>query len=277
MSNDSTIESLKQQAARIRRLVLETVHHAGAGHTGGSLSAVEILTILYFHAMRVDPADPGKLDRDRYVQSKGHASPAYYAALAERGFFPVEELKTFDQVDSRLQGHPCMKRTPGVDFSTGSLGQGLSGAIGMALARDRLGLDFNVYCLLGDGECQEGQIWEAAMYAGFHAVQGLITIVDYNKVQLAETVRNTLDLEPFAEKWKAFRWQAAECDGHDVAALVAAIDKAKTTAATGPVVIIAHTQKGKGVSFMEGQYAWHGKAPNDDEFTRALGELEGCS
>lgn len=277
MGDEELIASLTRQAARIRRLVLETVHHAGCGHTGGSLSAVEILTVLYFHAMRVDPANPEKLDRDRYVQSKGHASPTYYAALAERGFFPVEELKTFDQVDSRLQGHPCMKRTPGVDFSTGSLGQGLSGAIGMALARDRLGLHFNVYCLLGDGECQEGQVWEAAMYAGFHKVKGLIAIVDYNRVQLAGTVANTLDLEPFAQKWQAFAWGIGECDGHDVAALVGAVDQAKRDAAGGPIVILAHTVKGKGVSFMEGKYAWHGKAPNDEEFVQAIRELEGAS
>ncbi len=277
MGNDEVIASLKRQAARIRRLVLETVHHAGCGHTGGSLSAVEILTVLYFHALRVDPATPEKLERDRYVQSKGHASPTYYAALAERGFFPVEELKTFDQVDSRLQGHPCMKRTPGVDFSTGSLGQGLSGAIGMALARDRLGLSFNVYCLLGDGECQEGQVWEAAMYAGVHKVKGLIAIVDYNRVQLADTVARTLDLEPFAQKWHAFGWATDECDGHDVGALVGAIDRAKRDAADGPVVILAHTVKGKGVSFMEGKYAWHGKAPDDDQFGQAMREQEGTS
>ena len=275
MSKAEHIEQLRKQAGRIRRLVLETCHHAGCGHTGGSLSAVEILTVLYFHVLRVDPSDPRKLDRDRYVQSKGHASPTYYAALAERGFFPVEELKTFDQIDSRLQGHPCMRRTPGVDFSTGSLGQGLSGAIGMALARDRLGLDFDVYCLLGDGECQEGQVWEAAMYAGVHRIRNLVAIVDRNRVQLAETVAKTLDLEPFADKWKAFRWQVGRCDGHDVAALVAALDEAKGAARSGPFVLIADTVKGRGVSFMEGQYAWHGKAPNDEEFTRAMRELEG--
>jgi transketolase len=277
MGNDKLIASLRRQAARIRRVVLETVHHAGCGHTGGSLSAVEILTVLYFHALRVDPGDPEKLERDRYVQSKGHASPTYYAALAERGFFPIEELKTFDRVDSRLQGHPCMKRTPGVDFSTGSLGQGLSGAIGMALARDRLGLNFNVYCLLGDGECQEGQVWEAAMYAGVHKVKGLIAIVDYNRVQLADTVARTLDLEPFAQKWEAFGWATDECDGHDVGTLVGAIEQAKREAMHGPVVVLAHTVKGKGVSFMEGKYAWHGKAPDDEEFGQAMREQEDTS
>jgi transketolase len=170
-----------------------------------------------------------------------------------------------------------MKRTPGVDFSTGSLGQGLSGSIGMALARDRLALDFNVYCLLGDGECQEGQVWEAAMYAGFHKIKGLIAIVDYNRVQLAETVANTLDLEPFAQKWQAFGWGIAECDGHDIAALVATTDQATRDSAGGPVVILAHTVKGKGVSFMEGKYAWHGKAPNDEEFAQGMRDLEGVS
>ena len=273
MSEKTIIDSLKQRADKIRRIVLETVHHAGCGHTGGSLSAVEILTALYFHAMNIDPAEPSKIDRDRYVQSKGHASPVYYAALAERGYFPVEELKTFDRIDSRLQGHPCMNRTPGVDFSTGSLGQGLSASIGMALARDRLHLAFNVYCLLGDGECQEGQVWEAAMYAGVHKIKGLIAIVDYNKVQLAETVPKTLDLEPLADKWRAFRWEVLECDGHDIASIVPTIDRAGEISAKDPVVILAHTVKGKGVSFMEGQYAWHGKAPDDDEYDKALEEL----
>jgi transketolase len=270
------IDQLKQRAKKIRRMVLETVHHAGCGHTGGSLSAVEILTVLYFHAMNVDPKNPQKIDRDRYIQSKGHASPAYYCALADKGFFPVEELKTFDCVDSRLQGHPCMKRTPGVDFSTGSLGQGLSGAIGMALARDRLKLKFDVYCLLGDGECQEGQIWEAAMYAGFHKVKGIIAIVDYNKVQLAENVLNTLDIEPLADKWRAFRWSVVECDGHDVVSLASTIDDAKRLSEDGPVAVIAHTVKGKGVSFMEGRYAWHGAAPNDKEFDDAMSEQGEC-
>jgi len=274
LADSKTIKQLRDTADRIRRLALATVHHAGCGHTGGSLSAVEILTVLYFHAMRIDPSDPHKIDRDRYVQSKGHASPAYYSALAERGFFPVEELETFDKIDSRLQGHPCMKRTPGVDFSTGSLGQGLSGAIGMALARDKLGLDFTAYCLLGDGECQEGQIWEAAMYAGVHKVPNLIAIVDYNKVQLAETVVKTLDLEPFAEKWQAFRWQVLQCDGHDVGELVDAIDRGRHESAGGPVVILAHTVKGKGVSFMEGQYQWHGKAPDDEQYAQAVSEQE---
>ncbi|MDY6913315.1 MAG: transketolase [Planctomycetota bacterium] len=274
MVDTKIIESLQQRAGRIRRLILNTVHRAGCGHTGGSLSAVEILTVLYFHVMNIDPADPKKADRDRYVQSKGHATPAYYAALAERGFFPVEELETFDEVGSILQGHPCMKRVPGVDFSTGSLGQGLSGAIGMSLARDRLKLSFNVYCLLGDGECQEGQVWEAAMYAGVHKVSKLVAVVDYNKVQLAETVEHTLGLEPFADKWRAFGWQVAECDGHDVAALVETLERATRDASAGPIVVLAHTTKGKGVSFMENQYAWHGKAPDDKQFAQAVAELE---
>ena len=274
MVDKKVIESLQQHAGRIRRVILNTVHRAGCGHTGGSLSAVEILTVLYFHVMNIDPADPKKADRDRYVQSKGHATPAYYTTLAERGFFPLEQLETFDEVGSILQGHPCMKRTPGVDFSTGSLGQGLSGAIGMSLARDRLNMSFNVYCLLGDGECQEGQVWEAAMYAGVHKVSKLVAIVDYNKVQLAETVKRTLDLEPFADKWRAFGWQVAECDGHNVAALVETLAQAGRDASAGPVVVLAHTVKGKGVSFMENQYAWHGKAPDDEQFAQAVAELE---
>ena len=270
------IDKLKQRAKKIRQMVLETVHHAGCGHTGGSLSAVEILTVLYFYAMNIDAKNPQKIDRDRYVQSKGHASPAYYCVLAKKGFFPVEELKTFDCVDSRLQGHPCMKRTPGVDFSTGSLGQGLSGAIGMALGRDKLKLDFNVFCRLGDGECHEGQVWEAAMYAGYHKIKQLIAIIDYNKVQLAENVKNTLDIEPLADKWRAFRWSVLECDGHDIASLVSTIDEANKQSKNRPVVVIAHTIKGKGVSFMENNYKWHGMAPNDKEFADAMDELGGC-
>lgn len=267
-------EMLREQAKRIRRIVLETIHYAGCGHTGGSLSAVELVTALYFHVLNVDANDPQKADRDRYIQSKGHASPTYYAALVERGFLPAEELKTFDAIDSRLQAHPCMRRTPGVDFSTGSLGQGLSAAIGMALGRDRLGLAFHVFCMLGDGECQEGQIWEAAMYAGAHKVPGLIAIVDYNKVQLSESVLHVLDLEPFAEKWRAFGWHVIEIDGHDVVACAEALDQAKADSADGPIVLLAHTVKGKGVSFMEGQYQWHVRAPNDEEFEQAMAELE---
>jgi transketolase len=276
MISKEQIESLRKQAKRIRRLVLDTVHHAKCGHTGGSLSAVEILTVLYYHMMRIDPKDPRKVDRDRYIQSKGHSSPVLYATLAEKGFFPVEELKTFDVINSRLQGHPCMKRTPGVDFSTGSLGQGLSGGIGMVLGRDRLGLDFDVYVLHGDGECQEGQVWEAAMYAGFHKLRGLIAIVDYNKVQLADTTPKTLDPAPFAAKWEACGWKALECAGHDVAALVETFERARTEAKSGPVVILAHTTKGKGVSFMEDQAAWHGRAPNDAEYAQAIQEVENC-
>lgn len=259
---------------RLRQLIIETAAHAKVGHTGGSLSEVEILVALFFQIMRIDPQRPDWPQRDRFILSKGHASPGYYATLALRGYFPVEKLLEFDALDSMLQGHPCMWRTPGVDMSTGSLGQGLSAAEGMVLGRDRRGLDFKVYVLLGDGELQEGQVWEAAMFAGRHKLSGLVALVDYNKVQLSGTVPDTLDLEPLADKWVAFRWQVLECDGHDIAQVVRTIDRANQASASGPVVVLAHTTKGKGVSFMEGKYQWHGRAPNEEERQRALAEIE---
>ncbi len=245
-----------------------------AGHTGGSLSEVEILVTLYFRFLRIDPRRPDWAERDRFILSKGHASPGFYCTLACRGFFPEEKLAEFDAVDSMLQGHPCMLRTPGVDMSTGSLGQGLSAGAGMVLGRDQLEMQFLVYVLLGDGELQEGQVWEAAMFAGQRRLTGLVAIVDYNRVQLSGTVPNTLDLEPLADKWRAFGWQVLECDGHDVAELAGAIGQARQRSASGPVVLIAHTVKGKGVSFMEGKYQWHGRAPNEEERRQAVAEIE---
>ncbi len=269
------VEYLKRLCTEQRRIIINTTAHAGCGHTGGSLSAVEILVALYFRVLKIDPKNPRWPERDRFILSKGHATPAYYAALATRGFFPVETLDVFDQVNSCLQGHPCMNKTIGVDMSTGSLGQGLSAGIGMALGRDRRGLGFTVYVLTGDGELQEGQIWEAAMYAGVHRIRGLVAIVDYNRVQLAGTVSETLDLEPLAEKWKAFRWQVLECDGHDVGQVVAILERAKSVSwEGGPVVILASTVKGKGVSFMENTFVWHGRAPNAEERLLALAEID---
>ncbi len=268
------LAQLRDVCRRLRLSILRTVAHAGAGHTGGSLSEVEILATLYFRVMRIDPSYPQWPNRDRFILSKGHASPGYYCTLAARGYFDEARLAEFDAIDSMLQGHPCMRKTPGVDMSTGSLGQGLSAGAGMALGRDLLKMFFHVYVLLGDGELQEGQVWEAVMFAGQRKLTGLVAIVDYNRVQLSGTVPGTLDLEPLADKWRAFQWSVFECDGHDLASLVPAIEEARQASASGPAVVIAHTVKGKGVSFMEGKYEWHGKAPNDEEYRRALAEIE---
>jgi transketolase len=274
LCNEEELAKLKKVCRHIRRSIINTIAHAGAGHTGGSLSEVEILAALYFRILRINPSCPGWPDRDRFILSKGHASPGYYCTLARRGYFDEERLAEFDAIDSMLQGHPCMRRTPGVDMSTGSLGQGLSAGAGMILGRDRLGMHFYVYVLLGDGELQEGQIWEAAMFAGRRKLTGLIAIVDYNRVQLSGTVPGTLDVEPLPDKWRAFGWQVLECDGHEVAGVVGTIEQAKQSSVSGPVVVIAHTTKGKGVSFMEGKYQWHGRAPNDEERRDALAEIE---
>jgi transketolase len=274
--SEEELAELRTVCRRLRLSIINTIADAGAGHTGGSLSEVEILAALYFRVMRIDPSRPHWPDRDRFILSKGHASPGYYCTLAARGYFDEGRLAAFDAIDSMLQGHPCMRKTPGVDMSTGSLGQGLSAGAGMALGRDQLGMHFCVYVLLGDGELQEGQVWEAAMFAGQRKLKGLIAIVDCNRVQLSGTVPGTLDLEPLADKWKAFLWQVVECDGHDVAAVAHAIEEARQASLSGPVVVIAHTIKGKGVSFMEGKFQWHGRAPNDKERQQAVAEIEKC-
>ncbi|NIA16811.1 MAG: transketolase [Planctomycetes bacterium] len=269
-------EELKQICRYIRKSIINTIADAGAGHTGGSLSEVEILVALYFKIMRIDPHKPDWPQRDRFILSKGHSSPGYYCTLANRGYFKEKILKSFDAIDSILQGHPCMLKTPGVDMSTGSLGQGLSAGIGMCLGRDKRGFDFNVYVLVGDGEMQEGQNWEAIMYAGAKKTKGLIGIVDYNKVQLTGTTPEILCLDPLAEKFKSFGWETLECDGHNIAEVVGAFEKAKELGKSGPVAIIANTIKGKGVSFMEGKYQWHGKAPNEEERRQGLAEIDTC-
>jgi len=269
-------EELKQICRYVRKSIINTIADAGAGHTGGSLSEVEILVALYFRIMRIDPHNPDWAQRDRFILSKGHASPGYYCTLAKRGYFNEERLAEFDAIDSMLQGHPCMRKTPGVDMSTGSLGQGLSAGIGMVLGRDRRGGDFDVYVLMGDGELQEGQNWEAAMYAGRHELTGLVGIVDCNRVQLAGPVTDSLDLDSLADKWTAFGWQVLQCDGHDITAVVAMLAQARELGRSGPVVLIAHTVKGKGVSFMEGKYEWHGKAPDEQERKIALEEIDRC-
>jgi transketolase len=266
------IDALRDRARLIRRHIVEMLHAAASGHPGGSLSAVEIVTALYFGGiLRYRAEDPDWQDRDRFVLSKGHGVPVQYAAMAEAGYFPVDELNTLRRIDSRLQGHPVLGTLPGIEASTGSLGQGLSIGLGMALA-GRLGRsDFRVFVLLGDGECQEGQIWEAAMAAGHHRPDNLIAIVDYNKFQLDGAIEDIIGLEPFAAKWQAMGWQTREIDGHDIAQVIDALNWA--TSAGGPACVIAHTVKGKGVSFMEGDNAYHGVAPTDDELGQALGEL----
>jgi transketolase len=273
MTCEHDVGSLESIARQIRALIIDTAHAAGAGHTGGSLSEVEILTALYFSFLNVDPNRPDWEERDRFILSKGHASLGYYVTLALRGYFPLDSLKTFDREDSALQAHPDMHKCKGVDYSTGSLGQGLSIGIGMALGRLKKNLRFMTVVLLGDGECQEGQVWEAAMFAGSKRIPKLIAIVDYNKVQLSNTIDANLSLEPFSIKWEAFGWNVLSVDGHNIADLLSALSRARAMAERGPVVIIANTIKGKGVSFMEGNYEWHGKAPNDQEYIAAKKEL----
>lgn len=275
------IERLRGLGRQIRRLVVESVWHAGAGHLGGPLSAADILAVLYFHTLRIDPQRPDWAERDRFVLSKGHSAIALYAALALRGYFPVEELRTFDAIDSRLQGHPDMTVTPGVDMSTGSLGQGISAAVGMALGAKLRGLDFHTWALVGDGESQEGQVWEAAEVAARYGLDNLTVIVDYNRLPQftwpgpAESARERPPAT-LAAKFQAFGWRTLEVDGHDVAALARAFQRAKQRDGR-PVAVIARTVKGKGVSFMENQYVWHAKPLSEDEARRALAELEGAS
>lgn len=267
---------LEKKAQELRRLVLTTTHRAGMGHTGGSLSEADILTALFFKVLRnIDPEKPLKADRDRFILSKGHASPGLYGVLALRGYFPREELSTFDSLGTRLQAHPDMLLTPGVDFSTGSLGQGLSVGVGMALASNflpELG-SFTTFVLLGDGEMQEGQVWEAALFAGAKKVSRLVAVVDMNKVQLASRTADAVSLHPLADKWKSFGWRCFEIDGHNIKEIVTTLEQARTEAEQGPVAVIAHTVKGKGVGFMEGKPEWHGKAPNDAEYALAMKEL----
>jgi transketolase len=255
---EELIASLEETARCLRRSVIEMIANAGHGHPGGGLSAVEIMTVLYFHILRIDPEHPEWPDRDRMVLSKGHGSAALYAALGARGYFPQEEFKHFRQVGGMLQGHPDMRKTPGVDMTTGSLGQGLSAALGMALAAGCMGKDFRVYALLGDGEIQEGQIWEAAMAASHFRAGNLIAILDYNDVQLDGKVSEIMPIEPVGEKWRAFGWEVIVCpDGHSIPHLLEAFDRA-ISVQRKPAIIIAHTIKGKGVSFMENQASWHG-------------------
>jgi len=265
------LDALKERARQFRKEILEMIAEAGSGHPGGSLSAVEILISLYFCKMRHRPDDPVWPLRDRFIMSKGHASPALYVTLANRGYFPKEELKTFRKLGSRLQGHVHVG-VPGVELSTGSLGQGLSVANGIALGAKMRKAGFKVYCLLGDGEIQEGQVWEAAMTAPHHRLDNICAILDYNKVQENGPVAAINGEEPQGDKWRSFGWHVVEVDGHNFEELLRALDEFGKVEGK-PTFIIAHTVKGKGVSFMEGQAAWHGKAPSREQLRQALEEL----
>ena len=269
---DLSIPELEKMAKQLRRHVITMIATAGSGHPGGSLSAADIVTALYFEVMRHDPKNPQWPDRDRFVLSKGHAAPILYAALAECGYFPVEELSTLRKLGSRLQGHTDRTLTPGVEKSAGSLGQGLSYGIGIALAGRLDKRDYQVYVLLGDGECDEGQVWEAAMFAPHHGVDNLTAIVDHNDLQLDGRVCDIMGLEPLTDKWRAFNWHVLEINGHDMGEILKALKKAREVKGK-PTVIIAHTVKGKGVSFMEGNVDFHGKAPTPQETEIALKEL----
>ncbi len=260
-------------AARARLLAMEMVHTAASGHIGGSLSALDLLTELYFDHMRVDPADARNPDRDRFVLSKGHCTPALYATLALKGYFPVEDCKLFRSIQGHYSGHPDMVHVNGVDMSTGSLGQGISAAVGMALAGKLDRKDYRVYALLGDGEIAEGQVWEAAMSAAKYHLDNLCAIVDVNGLQIDGKTADVMPSEPLDAKFAAFNWNVLKVDGHDFAAIKAALDEAGACKGA-PTVILAHTTKGKGVSFMENDAGWHGKAPNDEQFETARAELE---
>jgi transketolase len=270
----TSIQELESIARTLRRHVVRMIAAANSGHPGGSLSAVEIVTALYFGGvLRHDPQQPEWPDRDRFILSKGHGVPVLYAALAERGYFPVDELMTLRQVNSRLQGHPVQGTLPGIEASTGSLGQGLSIGIGHALAARLDGKRFRTYVLLGDGECQEGQVWEAAMTAPNYELSSLTAIVDSNRYQLDGAVEDINSLAPFADKWRAFGWHVREIDGHDFGAVLAALHEAQEPRDL-PMCILAHTVKGKGVTFMENNNEFHGKAPNREQLDVALSQLE---
>ena len=264
---------LKKIANNVRKGIVTSVHSAKAGHPGGSLSAADIFTYLYFEEMNIDPKNPKMENRDRFVLSKGHTAPGLYSALANRGYFPVEELTTLRKLGSRLQGHPCMQDTPGVDMSSGSLGQGISAAAGMALSAKLDNRDFRVYTLLGDGEIQEGQVWEASMFAGFRKLDNLVVIVDNNGLQIDGPVDQVCSPYPIDKKFEAFNFHVINIDAHDFDQIRAALKEARETKGM-PTAIIAHSVKGKGVSFMENNVSWHGTAPNDEQYAVAMADLE---
>lgn len=265
--------ALKKTANEIRKGIVTAVHSAKSGHPGGSLSAADIMTYLYFEEMNVDPQDPKKADRDRFVLSKGHIAPALYSTLAHRGFFPVEDLQKLRHVGSYLQGHPDMKHIPGVDMSSGSLGQGISAAVGMALSAKLDGASYRTYAVLGDGEIQEGQVWEAAMFAGARNLDNLVVIVDNNGLQIDGDIAEVCSPYPIADKFQAFNFNVVEIDAHDFDQIADAFAKAKESKGK-PTAIIAKSVKGKGVTFMENQASWHGTAPNDEQYAQAIADLD---
>jgi len=265
-------DKLAEIALNIRRSIVTEIYSAGAGHPGGSLGIADILAYLYFEEMNVDPKNPKDPNRDRFVMSKGHCGPALYAALAEKGFFPKEDLKGFRSIDSYLEGHPDMKKVPGVDMSTGSLGQGVCAANGMALCAKLDKKDYRVYAILGDGEIQEGQVWEAAMFAPHYGLDNMTAIVDFNGLQIDGDITKVMNPTPIDKKFEAFGWNVVLCDAHDFDSIEAAIENAKATKGK-PTAIIAKSVKGKGVSFMENNAGWHGKAPNAEEYAIAMKDL----
>lgn len=268
---EKDVERLEEQAVQLRRDIVEMIHAAKAGHPGGSLSAVDMITALYFHVMRIDPQNPRWEDRDRFVLSKGHACPALYAALARRGFFDPKHLTTLRQYHSILQGHPDMNKTPGIDISSGSLGNGLAIGVGMAMSGRLHHQDYMTYVMLGDGEVQEGMVWEAAMAAHHHDPGNLVAIVDCNGVQINGWVNEIMTVEPLADKWRAFGWNVVEVNGHNMKDLLTVLHTAKTM--RHPTVILMRTVKGRGVSFMEDDCKWHGNSPSDEELVQAILEI----
>lgn len=265
--------NLKLSAANIRKMALEAIHSAKSGHPGGSLSVADILAYLYMSEMNIDPKNPKDPDRDRFVLSKGHAAPALYATLAERGCLPKEDIKTFRNAESYLQGHPDMKGVSGVDMSTGSLGQGISAACGIALAGKLDKKDYRVFSILGDGECEEGQVWEAAMFAAHYKLDNLTVFLDFNRLQIDGDIREVMNPTPFDKKFEAFNWNVITIDGHSFDEIKSAVDAAKACKGM-PTLIIANTVKGKGVSYMENQAGWHGNAPSDEQYDAAIAELD---
>jgi len=267
------LKELKKISTNIRKDIIEAVYSAAAGHPGGSLSCADIMSVLYFHEMKVDTKNPSWEDRDRFVMSKGHCSPALYGALAQKGFFPKEDLLTFRQANSYLEGHPSMKMVPGVDMSTGSLGQGISAAVGMALAGKLDKKDYRVYAVLGDGEIEEGQVWEALMCAAHYKLDNLTAFLDHNGLQIDGKITEVMSPEPVKDKFESFGWKVIAVNGHEHQQIVEAIEEAKKTKGK-PVMIVAETIKGKGVSFMENQAGWHGVAPNKEQRDMAITELD---
>jgi len=268
------IKELEQIARQLRVDAIDMIHRRGQGHPGGTLSSAEIISALFFHHLRIDPNRPEWESRDRFILSKGHACAILYPALARRGYFPIEELKTWGHIGSRLQGHPDRLKTPGIEMTTGCLGHGISIGAGLCLAGQVRGLDYHTYVLVGDGECQSGILWEGVMLAGKYKLSKLTAIMDYNRVQLDGRIEEIMPLEPVKKKWESFNWAVLEINGHNMEEILDSLDRA-CGIGDRPTVIVAHTIKGKGVSFMEGKAEWHGKAPNDDEFKQAMEELRG--